>query len=181
MRFDVYGPHEIPRAQRGVISWTSQENKEFWGVIDEDLTSGRLSDACGCYVFTIKSGRTALPWYIGKAEKSSFKKECLNPRNINLYNQVLLNTKRGRPNLYLLPQVTEKGKFKKPAGTDVKRPEISALESILIGMGIAKNPNLLNVRGTKMLREIEVIGFLNSDRRQGGATAAELRKLLSRA
>ena len=181
MRFDVYGPYEIPRAQRGVISWTSQKNKEFWGIIDEGLTSGRLSDACGCYVFTIKAGRTAQPWYIGKAEKSSFKQECLNDRNIRLYNNELLNWKRGTPYLYLLPQVTEKSKLRKPAGTDVKRPEISALESILIGMGISKNPDLLNVRGTKMLREIEVIGFLNSDRRKGGATAAKLRKLLSQA
>ena len=132
MRFDVYGPYEIPRAQRGGISWTTQENNEFWDNIDEDLTSGPLSAACGCYVFAIKSGSRPLPWYIGKAERSSFKKECLNPRNINLYNQELLNRKRGKPYLYLLPQVTEKGKFSKPARKGAERPAISALESILI-------------------------------------------------
>ena len=181
MRFDVYGPYEIPRAQRGVISLTKEKENKFWDDIDEDQTSGRLSDACGCYVFTIKSGPTALPWYIGKAEKSWFKKECLSHRNIILYNRELLNRKRGKPYLYLLPQVTEKGKFRKPAGTDVKRPEISALESILISMGISKNPKLLNVSGTKMQRGIEVTGFLNTDQRKGGAPAESLRKLLGQA
>ena len=180
MRFDVYGPYEITR-QRGVICLTQQEINEFWEDIDEDLTSGRLSDACGCYVFAIKSGPNALPWYIGKAERSSFKQECLNDRNINLYNKELLNRKKGRPDLYLLPQVTGESKFRKPAGPDVNRPEISALESILISMGISKNRNLLNVRGTKMQRGIEVTGFLNSDLRRGGPPAKLLRKFLGQA
>ena len=180
MRFDVYGPYEIPRAKRGGISWTPQENNKFWDGIDEDPTYGHLSSACGCYIFAIKSGPKALPWYIGKAERSSFKQECFSDRNIKLYNNELLNRKRGKPYLYLLPQVTEKGKFSRPAGTNAKRPEISELESILIAMGISENPDLRNIRGTKMLRGIEVIGFLNSDRRKGGASA-ELRKLLPQA
>ena len=181
MRFDVYGPYEIPRAQRGGISWPTQKNNKFWAKIDKDLTPRYLSAACGCYVFAIKSGPKPLPWYIGKAERSSFKKECLNPRNINLYNQVLLNMKKGKPSLYLLPQLTKNDGFRKPAGTGVERPEIRELESMLIVMGISRNPDLLNVQGAIMQRRIEVIGFLNSDGRKRRAQADKLRDLLSQA
>jgi hypothetical protein len=40
---------------------------------------------------------------------------------------------------------------------------------MLIGMGVARNPKLLNSQGTKMLKELRVEGFLNSSLAKRGA------------
>ncbi len=158
MKFDVYGPFEIPKGNRGLI--VKDGISDFWAGMDSKVPG--LAIASGCYVFATKSsgGPKATPWYVGKAEKTSFKTEVLNSSNISKYNQVLDEFERAKPMLFLLPQIDSNHKFRKK--TLSKRPAIGELESMLIGMGITQNEDLLNISGTKMQRKLEVAGFFNT-------------------
>ena len=157
MRFKVCGPFRLPSDGSKLIAHSSNSRKEFWREVDE-LSPG-LSTACGCYVFALKRGRRSKPWYVGKAERSIFSNECLAPHKRNHFNAAAIRY-GGIPLLYLLPQLTPRGSFRAP--TRAVRPAIRELESMLIGMGVSKNPDLLNISGTKMLRELVVEEFLNS-------------------
>ena len=152
MKFDVYGPYEIPTGRSKTIVKNSDAIKSFWSKIEKDL-----QNAIGCYVFAIKASRGAKPYYVGKTEKS-FKQEALHDHKIGIYNKELDSRSTGIPWLFLLPLLTDAGKI----STKKTSIETRELESILIGMGIKRNADgLLNSRGTKMLRGIEVVKFMN--------------------
>jgi hypothetical protein len=172
MRFQVHGPFWLSR-KKGLISREKNQRDAFWEEVEEQVPG--LSQACGCYVFRIPASRGAKPWYVGMAERQSFRAECLQPHKLNIYNDAIVN-RRGVPELLFLPQVTENGNFRAP--TRARRPAIRQLESMLIGMAFSRNPDLLNIKGTKMIRELEVEGFLNTERRAGQGPAKVLRDTL---
>ncbi len=174
MRFEVYGPYEVERAGNGLVAATADDRREYWQWVEDDVPG--LPDACGCYIFAIQASRGTLPWYIGKAERQSFSKECFSSHKINHYNNAIVGRK-GKPVLFFLPQVTNKARFRKP--TTTVRKAIGELESLLIGMAISRNPSILNTKGTRMLKELTVEGFLNSDRKAKGGSAGALRKVFS--
>ncbi len=157
MLFKVFGPYELPRDDAKHVAATANARNDFWKAVE--AAAPGLPDACGCYVFALKAGRGSKPWYIGKAERSRFRTETLTPHKLNHFNAVTARHK-GIPELYLLAQITPSGRFRAPARDT--RPAIRELESMLIGMGVARNPGLLNSQGTKMLKELRVEGFLNS-------------------
>ena len=173
MLFQVYGPYRLKRNGQKLLAATAADRREFWDAVDEDIPC--LSYACGCYIFSIKAPRGSKPWYIGKAEKSTFRRECLTAHKINHFNQAIVG-RRGYPELTLLAQVTPYDKLRKPTST--KRPAIRELETMLIGMGISRNPKLLNIQKTKMLRELRVNGFFNTERLATSGPAKALRNLL---
>ena len=49
-------------------------DKSFWD--DVNCIKAGLPEACGCYVFALQNGHNIKAWYVGKAEKQSFRKEC---------------------------------------------------------------------------------------------------------
>jgi len=151
MKFDVYGDFQIARSG-SLISRDKKDKNAFWAEV-EDLEPG-LSEACGCYVFVIR-GRA---WYVGMAEKQSFKKECFALHKILQYNEALAK-KKGKPSLILVPKMTPSGRFAKP--TSRGHSDIRMLEGMLIGSALGRNPGLQNVKGTKLLKEMNVPGFLN--------------------
>lgn len=176
MKFEVYGPFKLPlkKGRRRMLEpkdlradFVEQTSKIMGG-------NKNLSETCGCYVFTIRKQGGARPWYIGKAERMTFSKECLNSRNIITLNG-LLDDGHGQPELYLLPLLTGSGKFASP--TTSKRVEVDYLESMLIGMGIQRNEKLTNISKTRMLRELEVVGFMHTKRLARGGAAKELRDI----
>ena len=173
MRFDIFGPFEVDRRANGLIAASASDRREFWEWVDDHVPG--LSAACGCYIFAIKASRGTLPWYVGKAERQPFSRECLSSHKINHFNNAIAG-RRGRPILLFLPQLTKKGNFRKP--TTSTRKAISELESLLIGMAISRNPRMLNTKGTRMLRELTVEGFLNSKRGKSGISARTLRGIL---
>ena len=87
---------------------------------DIDRKLGRLSDACGVYLFGVRGlegkrttiGQT-LPWYVGKAEKQSFRKECFNSKNQTEFNRVWVTRydRKGVPFVYLLARMEDDGTF----------------------------------------------------------------------
>ena len=133
MKFNIQGPFELDR-YKGLIDSSAEARRDYWEWVDEDMPG--LPDACGCYVFAIKASRGTLPWYIGKAEKQPFKKECLSHHKINHFNNAIAE-RRGCPVIFFIPQLTNSGSFRKP--TVSTRKAITELESLLIGMALSRN------------------------------------------
>lgn len=173
MKFKACGPFRLPRIKRKLIDSTAAARREFWAEVEEEYPG--LSEACGCYVFGIQSGGGTLPWYVGKAEKQPFRKECLTSHKANHYNMSIVG-RTGRPVLFLVPQVTKVGRYRSP--TVGQRKAIQELESLLIGMGVARNPNISNIMGTKFYQQLEVEGFLNSRKSRAGS-AKKLRDVFA--
>jgi len=154
VRFNVYGPVPVPRDGHRV-SRHRDERRAFWAEV-ESAAQG-LSGACGCYILVLR--RRA--WYVGLAERQSFKKECFTHHKLLLYNEAL-DSRRGRPSLLFLAKETPRGRFAKP--TRAGHRSVRMLENVLIGLAIRRNRKLLNIRGTKLLREMIVPGVLNTER-----------------
>jgi len=179
MKFEIHGPFELP------LDGTVQSNKKVRADFVDQTSASEykkgstaLSSACGCYVFAIRAGRGILPWYVGKAERTPFGKECLTDRNINTYN-LLLKNRAGTPLMYLLAEMTGGGKFAKTTSktTNVGTTPIDFLETMLIRMAIKRNKDLTNIGKTKMVRELEVVGLMNTKRLARGGVASELRRV----
>lgn len=157
MIFTILGPFEIPRTKnKTIIDNDKNVLKEFWEGI-EKVNPG-LNLACGCYLFSVKK-KNIKPWYIGKATKRSFMKECLGTYQVNLYNKPI-SKKTGIPMLFFLPRKTKKDKYSKISKNEQK--DINWLESFLISICIRKNKKLLNFQKTKYLRDMVVPGILNT-------------------
>lgn len=95
MRFAVYGAYELPRVN-GLIADSAKSKNKFWEYVDSDVEG--LPSACGCYIFAAQNR----PWYIGLAEKQTFKQECLTYQKVNTYNKVLASYERAAPWLYFI-------------------------------------------------------------------------------
>lgn len=142
-----------------------KHNKEslatFWSRAEEELEEG-ISGAIGCYIFSIRAGRGALPWYVGLAEKQSFRKESFTSHKLNHYNNAIAD-RNGTPLLTLIVKRTQSQKIVNPTGNAHR--DIQLLETMLIFTCLRRNPNLFNVRDTTLFREMVVPGLLNT--RQG--------------
>ena len=175
MRFKVYGPYEIG-VDKGYSNWIDKKDTDnFWEKIRRDSVKDEydLPDACGVYLFGIggaegmKKGTAAktLPWYVGKAEKQTFQKECFNFKNLYYFNSVLTNEYKGRgtPRLFLLARVGEDDKPSPPAKEE-QYLGVRFVEEMFIQMSLSANSDLLNKSTTKMARETSIRGFLNTKR-----------------
>ena len=177
MRFKVYGPYDIG-VDKGYSNWIDRKDTDsFWEKIRR---KGReefdLPDACGVYLFGMRGveGRTkgtaarTLPWYVGKAEKLTFKKECFNFKNLYYYNSILINKYggEGRPFLYLLARVDrvdhKNDKFSPPASNQEEFLGVRFVEEMFIQQSLSANNDLLNKAMTKMIKETSIRGFLNT-------------------
>ena len=163
MNYKIYGPYEMPR-QGHLIDSSLLGKKEFWDEVNEDVPG--LADACGCYVYVIHG----IVRYVGKTEKQTFRKECYAHHKLTIYNWGL-NQVQGKPGLYFLAKVTPKQRFAKTTVNYSK--DIEFLEDMLIGMAIRKTPDLLNIRGTKLLKNLHVPGIINSKKGEGKSQAVQ--------
>jgi hypothetical protein len=109
---------------------------------------------------------------VGLAERQSFKSECYIPHKILLYNDAL-ETVSGTPSLIFLPKITDQGRWAKP--TKGKYPAVRLLEDMLIGLAVSRNPRLMNIRGTKFLKDMRVPGIINTA--QGTARSLSVQAL----
>ena len=174
MRFNVYGPYDIG-VEESHAGWIDKEDTDkFWEKIRRDGRGHEydLPDACGVYLFGMRgeqgkkgtAGKT-LPWYVGKAEKLNFKKECFNYKNLYYFNSILTNEYRGHgtPILYLLARVGEDDKPSPPAKEE-SYWGVRFVEEMFIQMSLRANPRLLNKSMTKIMRETSIRGLLNTKR-----------------
>lgn len=172
MKFEPYGPFELPRSD-GEIDVTRK--KDFWALVDENTPS--LADAVGCYVFALKAAKGYTPWYVGMTRKRSFKGETLQPHKLLGYGKVI-RAHKGTPVLFLLAKHTPKGKFVRPSKRKGGGGSIAALEEMLIGVCLQRNKELLNKRTTKFISELRVPGFVNESPGKRSQNAKELARLL---
>ncbi|MCO5083880.1 MAG: hypothetical protein M9955_19760 [Rhizobiaceae bacterium] len=150
----------------------ADQRRTFWE--SADSVEPGLSEACGCYVFAIRAGRGIKPWYVGKAERQSFKREAVTEDKLNKYELALRAAKKGTPLLYFYARTTKaRGAFSRPS-TSAHR-DIGYLEKMLIGLALKRNKALINKQETTLLQTMVVPGLLNTP--QGGlrADASELR------
>lgn len=66
-------PSKFPKGDNGIIAGDRESIANFWDRANNEAEEG-LSDSVGCYIFSIRAGKGSLPWYVGMAEKQSFKK-----------------------------------------------------------------------------------------------------------
>lgn len=173
MNFDVAGPFEITR--HGSNNIITKESAKILKEEIEEWEEG-LSGACGCYVFGKRAGGGITPWYVGQACKTSLLGEALNPSNITNYNHVLGQKGAGVPVLFLIPARTPSGKLRKrPSG---KLKSLSFLERWLISAAIEKNPDLINTKETRFLRDLHVKGVFNAQQGESTKSSSSLNKAL---
>lgn len=163
MKYEIFGPYEVPRDGH-LTSRDPKERREFWRKVNADIEG--LSDACGCYMLVVRNKA----WYVGMAEKQSFRRECFQPHKIVQYDSALKRA-RGIPYLIFLARITPTGYFASHSKNGYR--DIRALEQLLIGAAIDRNQNLCNIKDTKVLREMKVPGFLNSGRGQARSDAVQ--------
>ena len=174
MEFFVYGPFEMQRdAGSGLISHDSPSKNIFWQTVENQHKG--LSFACGCYIFAVSAGGSKRPWYVGKAERQTFRKECFQSHKIVHYNSIV-GKQKGKPYLYLIAKVTHSNKFSKPGCSG--RVDIEILERMLTGMALSRNKELLNLKGTKHMKELIVHGIINATPGNPGNASADLKTTL---
>jgi hypothetical protein len=131
--FEVHGPFEIdfevrPGGRRLVFD-------EFWS---DGSPAAYLAEEVGCYVFAIRAGGGLNPIYVGKATKT-FKQETFNSGNRNKYSDGFSEYAKGTPIMYFVVHPPQRGR--------TNEKQIAEIEDFLIQAGVAKNPDLQNVRG----------------------------------
>jgi len=174
MNFFPHYPIEIPRQSNGLIAADKESLTTFWSRVEKELEDG-LSGAIGCYIFSIRAGKGALPWYVGFAEKQSFRKECFASHKLVHYNNAIAKRK-GTPLLTLVAKYTPKGKLINPTGNEHR--DLQFLETILISNCLRRNADLYNIKDTKLLREMVVPGLLNTSKGKAAASVLDFKALI---
>jgi hypothetical protein len=169
-KFKSYGPFKVP-IEDGRVAVTNK----FWREVDTKHPG--LQNAVGCYIFATPAQGSALPWYVGKTEKASFKKEAFQPPKLKLYQKALNGQKREMSELYLIAKITPADKFRRASKNKVGVRSIRKLEELLIGVCLLKNSELVNKSLAKNLKNIQVPGYMNDadiERSQGAENLAKL-------
>src|SRR5579875_211373 len=143
MTFEPFGPFALPR-KNGAID--DSRKKEFWDQVNEECDS--LPEAVGCYILGMRAGKGFKPWYVGKTEKQCFKDRTWNDKTFRRFESVL-RERKGTPVVFLIAKKTPEGKFRKALGKNRRSGSIAALEEMLIGTCLQRNPKLLNQKLVK--------------------------------
>ena len=162
MNYQIYGPYEIPRMYGESKRRIDKEDvDQFWSRVGP-----RLANACGCYVFSIKTKSREKPWYVGKANKQSFIKECFTSHKLVHYHAAL-DKSNGTPMMYFLARFSDKNRISRPSSSEKGHAEMHLVERMFIEMGYYKNKDIRNKKGTKNPERLVIEGFYNhKDRRK---------------
>ena len=148
---------------------------DFWKEFQEK-TGLSLHHGIGCYIFSIKTRGGEKPWYVGKAEKQSFEKECFSPDKLLKYNEILDSKEIGKSRLTLIVKYTPTDRLSKPSPSP--KSDIQYLEEKLITQCLQRNKDLINVKNTKLEKEMVVEGLMNTPRGRGKAKEVQIFKKL---
>ena len=170
MNFESYGPFEL--------DWnddSTQWRANFWKEIEAQERYEGLSSAIGCYVFCLKYGNKLAPWYVGKTvNQYGFKGEVFESHKVDHYDELMEEKSRHKPHLMFFPLMTEETwNFSKNRSQGEE--QIDWLETTLIGMAYAANPELRNSSKTKYFRNAYINGIMGEHyygRRTNDARAA---------
>lgn len=159
--FEVHGPFKVSFEKRK--GGRTLVFDDFW---EEDGAANYLAKERGCYVFAIRN-KALTPIYVGKAAKT-FKQETFNQANKHKYHNGFSEYAKGTPVMYFVVHPAQKG----PANGK----QISAIEDFLIQAGVAKNPDLQNVRGAQQ-PNWSIKGVIRSKGGKPNGAEGQFRKL----
>lgn len=155
--FVIDGPYTVPFYKgRGGRTITDDGVREFWS------SNPEIGKRRGCYVFGIRAGMGFTPGYVGQATKS-FKSEVFQHHKLTRYQQFLADRAKGTPVLFFVVAP------KQPGATNATH--ITQLEDFLLQAGVAANPHLMNIKGTKQ-EQWGIAGVI----RGGGGNPSEAAK-----
>ncbi len=158
----VEGPLKVPCYQGRVGRTITDKNiRDFW------RKHAALSKGRGCYVFGIRTGGGLTPGYVGKATKL-FKQETFAHHKITRYQRFLVDYQKGTPVIFFITAAKKKGA--------PNSAHISQLETFLIHVALALNPELLNIKGTKV-EQWAIVGVLRS-KGKPSKSAQQFKKLM---
>jgi len=174
MRFELFGPFTYP-VKDGGVDRSAAGKRELLSQFEQSRVG--LGTAQGCYVVASAGPNGRLPQYVGKSIAQGFGQECTAQ---HVYHHVRDAFERARrpPQLFLAARVTPKGRFARLGANGA--PDINFLETFLIGLALDRNEYLGNRRGTRYLRQLSVVGFLNAGQGQPPLPAQAFRRLLDR-
>ena len=173
MNFFPHASVQIPRRGNGLIDADKLSLASFWTDVEEQQEG--LSSAIGCYIFSIRAGKGVLPWYVGMAEKQSFRKECFQSHKLVHYNNAVAK-RRGTPLLTLIAKYNPNERLTTPNGKQHR--DIQFLETMLISSCLARNAGLYNIKDTKFVREMILPGLLNPGPWKREASVKEFKMIL---
>ncbi|URW74635.1 hypothetical protein M9980_08595 [Sphingomonas donggukensis] len=153
--FEAYGPFVVDFDEG--YDWVP--GKIWWSGVDENYDG--VSSAIGCYAFA-SGGANPIPWYVGKCENSKgFKNEVFATHKVAHF-RAMASQCSGPYHIYLFPLIS--GEFDSDwiyaTGKSAKQV-IAWLETSLIAMAYARNPELLNWAHTRFLRSARVRGLMD--------------------
>jgi hypothetical protein len=132
--FNVHGPFEVDYEKRS--GGRTLVFDDFW---DDASEAAYLAEERGCYVFAIRN-KALTPIYVGQATVS-FVQETFNATNRHKYHNGFSHYGKGTPVMYFVVHPNQRGP------TNAK--QIGEIEDFLIQAGVAKNPDLQNVKGAQ--------------------------------
>ncbi len=172
MKFKIYGPFSLnaDSCEKGYPPWIDQPKiEEFW--VNVRSRHGELDQACGVYIFTVEgkqrknNKKTSVPWYVGKAERQTFQKECFSHRNQLSYNKIVTVDYKEVDciSLYLLARHEDGNKFSEPAKKDGGEvyEGVRFVEQLFMQKALAANSQLLNIQDLKDARSTHIKNILN--------------------
>lgn len=149
-QFKVFGPFELKLFKDTTTLDAEGSERAITEQIKRDFPKDNLDVKGGCYVFAIRTGGGYMPWYVGKAVKSSLLKESLEPEKYEKYSKVAAQ-EHGTPVLLWIAKAAPGQK------NSLDKREISVMEQQLVKAAALKNPNLINKHYNKPL-PFEIIG-----------------------
>ena len=163
MNYKIFGPYEIPLDEGEFKRRIDKEDiNEFWNNVDPGL-----DNACGIYIYSIKTKSKERPWYVGKAQKQGFVKEIFTHHKLVYYHEALEKS-RGTPMMYFVARVrSNKSSFSNPTSSKTGHREIDFVEQMFIEMAYSKNKGIRNKKNTKNVERLVIEGIYNhKDRRR---------------
>ncbi len=179
MLYITFGPYKIEtkKGNKGItLNLDNDAKRQFWN--EAENASGKvLREARGIYVFAEHIKFTYKPWYVGQA-KEGFAQEVFNSNNTKNFQNAYAHEMAGEQAvIFLLARVYSNGKT---LARSLKEREADFVEQEIIGHALRANGNLINTKNTKLLRDTEIRGVLNSgDHVEFDQSTKRLRRMLS--
>ena len=127
-------------------------------------------DKIGCYIFSLRTGRGSMPYYVGRTW-NSFEGEIFQSHKVSDHYQSIIKHHKGTPTFTFVSLVNRQG----------PKPEtvIQELESHLIRMAYTRNPRLSNKQGLPKTRwEIKGVTGVQDCRGAPTKTVCDFKNLL---
>lgn len=163
----IYAPIEIPfrKQANGTAKHIDAPHVAAFWQKPEALA---IAPKQGCYIFALRASKGYCPWYVGKATVS-FEQEALANHQLNHYNAVLFDGRKGTPVLFFIAPDAAKKK--------VPQAVCDEIETYLIQCAYAEHPEIRNRQKTKM-PDWTIDGVVRPARGPVSTTATKFKKMM---